>query len=367
MDVFKRMMVAVDNGYEHEDGFVVGGRGGRCCGRGRVVSQDDLVDVAEDDIDNASIIVREEESESTSVFRHHIRDEEEEDDDDDNNEVGTYTSNIDTSSFFSNKYRNHDPYGRRPRVYLAALVTSTRFDDDKTFLSVAQDMIFRFDNENMTEREAVQSTLTTVEERREFLEALDVKYSNFDGSSDEVLQNVVLVTRRTFASTLQSMWKEAAAVAAVTTPTTVLSDSTTGSFFVEPGMADDDVHEYYSTHQPPKTPKNLTMSPIRCAHKASSKLSSATKCHHQQQPSKKRRRWFFADSKTAIAPTSGTKRDRVRSSKTRYHFDFKSSSSSSAEKNGPNAMMKQPGSVQSSSMLTSPIRRVPIDPEPSSE
>ena len=58
-----------------------------------------------------------------------------------------------------------------------ALVTSTAFDCDETFSKVAQALLLRYEHEGMSEREAINATLETSEEKRAFLEALDLRHA----------------------------------------------------------------------------------------------------------------------------------------------------------------------------------------------
>ena len=288
------------------------------------------------------------------------------------------------SNFFPN-----NPYGRRcpTKPTLAPLVTTTRFDDDQTFVGVAQDMIIKFEHHSMTEREAILSTLKTAEERRAFLDALDFKYANLNLEDDNDVTgvaDVVVKAGNIFVSTLQTMWKESRVekTVAAATPTTVASEA---SFFAEAGMVDSEKHvadEYYSIHHPPKTPKNIAMSPVECTY-GSSKVSTGIilspvsynneSQNNHQKASKKRRRWFFAETSTRVDPEGAFRSDRVTPtrpdrSKKRYSFDFKIRSS--AWEHPKSSLVGGPSTSISHSMMpvaTSPIRRVSIDPEQSSE
>mmetsp|Transcript_42058 Transcript_42058/g.101132 ORF Transcript_42058/g.101132 Transcript_42058/m.101132 type:complete len:349 (+) Transcript_42058:250-1296(+) len=346
MDVFKRMIPMDDDDHHHHDD----GQDDRAAARRRVVSQDGASD---------AMPVREEVPEPSSCC-HYI-----------NDDISTH------SNFFPN-----NPYGRRPtKPLLAPLVTTTRFDDDETFVGVAQDMIIKFEHHSMTEREAIQSTLRTVEERRAFLEALDFKNANLNLQDDDAtgVEDVVITTRSIFGSTLQTMWKESMVekAAAAATPTTVASET---SFFAEAGMVEDgeNVDMYYSIHHPPKTPKNIAMSPVECTF-GSSKVSTGiilspvdynndSQNHHQKQ-SKKRRRWFFAETSTGVDPEGATRTDRVTStrpnrSKKRYSFDFKLRSSAWEQPNSSSVGGLSFSTSQSMMpVATSPILRVSIDPE----
>ena len=287
------------------------------------------------------------------------------------------------SNFFPN-----NPYGRRcpTKPALAPLVTTTRFDEEQTFVGVAQDMIIKFEHHSMTEREAIQSTLKTVEERWAFLDALDFKYANLnleDNDDATGVADVVMKTGSIFLSTFRTMWKESRVEKTVSaaTPTTVASEA---SFFAEAGMVDGEKNvadEYYSFHHPPKTPKNIAMSPVECTY-GSSTVSAGIMLspvsynkdsqNHHQKASKKRRRWFFAETSRRVDPEGAIRSDCLTStlpdrSKKRYSFDFKMRSSAWEQ---PKSLVGGPSTSIAHSMMpvaTSPIRRVSIDPEHSSE
>lgn len=220
-------------------------------------------------------------------------------------------------------------YGRRPPT----VVTSTRFDDDEVFGVVARSMLFRLERDNMTEREAIQTTLASKEDRRAFLEALDLKYAcvmgkSFDDRMGEVesetsdFQDVVLRTRSAFASTLQWMWRESTK--------DVLHSA------IEPELTVDHLNDYYNG-PPPKTPKNLVMSPVQCAYDRCSELAAkgselaSSISSAIQHPSKRRRRWFFAEANDESINTNPLTAINSSIGRGRFHFDFKLPSSSSGK------------------------------------
>jgi len=126
------------------------------------------------------------------------------------------------------------------------------------------------------------------------LEALDFRYAamNLSGEEEEEEGNdyvrateiweIVLRTRAIFAPTLKAMWKEASLVEEDISE----SSNIFASVVDEPGTVVEFEDEYY--RKPPKTPKNLCLSPVKCAH--------TTSCNFT--PSKKRRRWFFAEARS---------------------------------------------------------------------
>lgn len=161
-----------------------------------------------------------------------------------------------------------------------ALVTSTAFDNDEAFISVAKAMLLRYEQEGMSERDSINAILTSAEEKRAFLESLDLRYStmyiNEDENFEESLVNdVVQRTRYIFSFHLKALWRECS-----------ISDCGEADMTDEEFVLGIDGHEY---RQPLKTPKNLH-SPI-----ISSRSESETPCLSSKSSGKQRRR-FFPDS-----------------------------------------------------------------------
>jgi hypothetical protein len=179
-----------------------------------------------------------------------------------------------------------------------ALVTSNTFDTDETFATVAKALLFRYEHEGMSERDAINVTLVTSEEKRAFLESLDLRhatmFTNHEEDLEEALVNdLVQRTRYIFSGTLKLLWRESV----------VPDDGEPDTLSEEELVVGIDGHEY---RRPLKTPKNLH-SPITSSKSASqSSLSLTLKSSGRQ-----RRRRFFPDS---------SEQTRCR---TRIRLDFK--------------------------------------------
>jgi hypothetical protein len=169
--------------------------------------------------------------------------------------------------------RNHVESSTRYRP--AALVTSTRFDSNEALSAMAQSMLFQYEHDKMSEREIVDATLATSEDVRAFLEALDRDCA--DGDDSEISETLLQV-RSVFLPTLQKVWKESSLM-----PSNI--------FAREPAEFVDLTDDTY--HKPPKTPKNLRMSPITCPSYATSTFDA--KFAELHTPSKRQRTWFFSD------------------------------------------------------------------------
>ncbi len=197
-----------------------------------------------------------------------------------------------------------------------AVVTSSKFDSDEIFSVVARAMINRYQNENMSEREAILCTIGNPDDLRALIEAQDLRYiafasQNTDGtedSGDDTLSEIVIKIRSIFYTTLKALWRENEALAA--------SSGITGqeeSFrqHREEIITPDD--EYRKLH--PKTPKNLRMSPMRTSSfnyknhgfiSQSESIDSA--CSEGSngsmfRPFKRPRRWFFPQNKAETLAT----------------------------------------------------------------
>jgi hypothetical protein len=136
-----------------------------------------------------------------------------------------------------------------------SVVTSTEFDDDDVFQAVAQAMLYRQEMDGLCEREAINATLVTSEDKRGFLESLDLRSSNmYANIGDDELDNsgineILEMTRSTFGATLKLLWRESITG----------YDSQSSGILSEEDIdsADDNEHRHRLN-----TPKNLH-SPIR--------------------------------------------------------------------------------------------------------
>jgi hypothetical protein len=102
------------------------------------------------------------------------------------------------------------------------LVTSTYFDCDDTFKAIATAMLYRYEHEACSEREAINATLTTTEDKRSFLESLELRkvqiYNTMDEEDFELgttmttgdchsLSFIIQQTNNVFDRTLKDMWR----------------------------------------------------------------------------------------------------------------------------------------------------------------
>lgn len=138
-----------------------------------------------------------------------------------------------------------------------SVVTSTEFDDDDVFQAVARAMIFRHEIERLCERDAINATLLTSEDKRGFLESLDLRssnmYANVGGENEleqSAMDEIVEMTRATFGDTLKLLWRESI---------TGYDSQSSGMLSEEDVTADDEPEHRHRL----KTPKNLLHSPIR--------------------------------------------------------------------------------------------------------
>ena len=141
-----------------------------------------------------------------------------------------------------------------------SVVTSTAFDDDNVFQTVARAMMFRHEVERLSEREAINASLVTAEDKRAFLESLDLRsanlYMNFEETELEnsAINEVVEMTRSMFGETLKLLWRESI---------TGYDSQSSGILSQGGDIVDDDDNTGY--RQRLKTPKNYLHSPIRVA------------------------------------------------------------------------------------------------------
>lgn len=181
------------------------------------------------------------------------------------------------------------------QIRTPTIVTTTQFDNDKVFLSVASAMLALYEYEKMNERDTIRATLTKAEDVRAFLEVLDRKY--FESCSNDDLEGesstleigeIVHQVRSIFLTTLRSMWRESqwrgygASKALLMVP----QDEHT--------LVEDCDDEYY--RKPPRTPKNLRLSPVACAYRSENDTIMYESDSCLPTPSKRPRRRFFADS-----------------------------------------------------------------------
>ena len=225
-------------------------------------------------------------------------------------------------------------YGRRslpPRT----VVTCSKFDSDEAFAIVARAMVYRYEHDNFTEREAIEATLGKTDDKRAFIEAMDLKFtalvsddyiSSQQDGSDAAISEIIIETRSIFDSTLKSMWRE------------MDSDESTNvnsEALVE--QRDDDMVGLERYAKQPKTPKNLRMSPIQRTYNYKSQgedIPQSTTCSGGNQPFKRQRRWFFAETEkhSSVTPPSVCSDETecklfvnpfsVKKSLPKFHFDF---------------------------------------------
>jgi len=128
--------------------------------------------------------------------------------------TATTSTNVDEHSSSSSSVqgkRSASPTYRPPSV-----VTSTVYDDDTYFQSVARALFFHFENEGLTERKAIELTLKTTEDKRGFLESLDLRSSNMYSNVNDAgefdatgINETVERVRTTFGESLRLLWREA--------------------------------------------------------------------------------------------------------------------------------------------------------------
>eukprot|EP00536_Pseudo-nitzschia_multiseries_P004665 jgi/Psemu1/237830/estExt_Genewise1.C_790032 len=295
-------------------------------------------------------------------------------------------------------------YGRRCSARdLMSVETSNKFDSDVSFSMIARKMLYCYENENMNEREVIRATLTKAEDKRAFIEALDLKYStlltaNTDSSSgeydaDEAMSEVIHQIRSIFDATLKAMWREQEESSSSSSSTTKTEREAT--FKDVEAMAEQDRsnedHQEYRRHHRPKTPKNLRMSPMQTSFKYKSygHIARTESCESTSsvgssssnifQPFKRRRRWFFAENKkrkntersvTPPSPSLQYNRFPIKDVIPKLHFDFGGSNSSLKNNQvmfggfnidpRPVQSLRLDGSSASLSYMppTSPIRKV---------
>lgn len=188
----------------------------------------------------------------------------------------------DESISFEKKFGTGASCYRPPSV-----VTSTLFDDDEVFQAVARAMLYRYEAEGLSEREAIDATLLTLEEKRGFLESLDFRTANMYAEGDEpemessTIMELVEMIRTTFGETLKLVWRESITG----------YDGQSSRSWMEGEMVDDDDNHHY--RHPLKTPKNLH-SPIRRALGEASRTCEMS-CMTKPKSSGRQRRRFFPD------------------------------------------------------------------------
>ena len=162
-------------------------------------------------------------------------------------------------------------FGYRP----PPVVTITEFDDNDTFICIAKSMLYRYEYQEMSARDVINATLVTSEEKRTFMESLEMRGSKpcsikIDGEEQE-MKGLVKKVAGVFDKELKAMWKEST--------NEELSDPIVGE---DRGVVSDDDDDY-CRHSVPKTPKAMGFE----TPKTSSKTRSVTS---------RRRRHFFCDS-----------------------------------------------------------------------
>mmetsp|Transcript_5997 Transcript_5997/g.6704 ORF Transcript_5997/g.6704 Transcript_5997/m.6704 type:complete len:341 (-) Transcript_5997:77-1099(-) len=260
---------------------------------------------------------------------------------DDNNDTGNIV-NDDSSSSLSFSL---PLYGRRSSPPPPVVVTSTKFDSDEVFAISARAMVYRYEHENMTEQEAIDATLCKTDDKRAFIEAMDLKFTalvndNYTSSEDDdTVSEIIIQTRSIFDSTLKSMWREI-----------ISGMKCDESLNINDAMVeqrDDAVSslEQYVAH--PKTPKNLRISPIQTVYNCKKQgidmpySGSSNMGTNILQPLKRQRRWFFAETgkNSPATPPSFNGNNKkgggkisvnpfvVKKSLPKFHFDFGGSNS----------------------------------------
>lgn len=209
-------------------------------------------------------------------------------------EIEKYIGFVRQTDMDSSSVSTQDHHSCRSRR-TPTIVTYTKFDNDEVFVAVARTMLYRFEYEKLNEREAIQTTLAKSEDLRAFLEALDMKYATVYSYDEDVVNLMALEIiemvhqiRSIFLPTLRAMWEEIDS-----TEIGPSNDATTGER-EEPQMILDIDGDYY--RKPPRTPKNLRLSPVECAYKSHYDMEMDDGGICIQTPSKRPRRWFFSES-----------------------------------------------------------------------
>jgi hypothetical protein len=153
------------------------------------------------------------------------------------------------------------------------LLISTTFDHDDKFSAIAKAMIYRYDYDGMSEREAIDATLVTLNEKRTFLESLDLRNAKLyldepDEEGEFSLTALVQRTSSTFAYELRSLWRESVQAESD------YDEREAPSFFVG--------NEY---QQPPASPRGRK-----------TPISNQSSSQSVKQSGGRRRRSFFPDS-----------------------------------------------------------------------
>ncbi|CAJ1920065.1 unnamed protein product [Cylindrotheca closterium] len=164
------------------------------------------------------------------------------------------------------------------------LVTSTIFDNDDIFSAVANALIYKHEEEELSVRDAINATIFTSTEREAFLESIDLRNANMYLHQDEELENATPVgelakkVRTIFSPELQSMWREST---------------------LEREGVFENTDQYYEKPSaesgggniptPLKTPKNLHLSPVQTSVSKGNVLSA-------KSSGRQRRRSFFPDT-----------------------------------------------------------------------
>eukprot|EP00934_Nitzschia_sp_Nitz4_P005907 Nitzschia sp. Nitz4//scaffold81_size91200//21862//22695//NITZ4_004979-RA/size91200-processed-gene-0.100-mRNA-1//1//CDS//3329558689//5897//frame0 len=168
-----------------------------------------------------------------------------------------------------------------------SVVTSTVYDDDETFLRTAQDMIFYYEADGMSERSAIETALATTGDKQTFLESLELRLvsallqSQGECEGDSVMDEVVLKINDIFRDTLKLLWRESI--------TGYDRQGSSECFDAEVNGTPAEEQRYY---QPLKTPRSLH-SPIRSELKEDSEELDVSL---RPKNSGRQRRRFFPDT-----------------------------------------------------------------------
>ena len=165
-----------------------------------------------------------------------------------------------------------DPFSyRRPNIDTSNIDNHSTFDCDEKFMIVAKLLLCRHETEKLSPKDAINATLTTSKEKKDFLEALDTRHttniqsqglagnSNSHSSTSTIDHQIVLKTRAIFVGDLKELWRQS-----------ILS---TG---------------FRPSNGQSKTPTKHIHSPIKSSHKIAAERPRSNK-HRVQQ------RFFFSD------------------------------------------------------------------------
>ena len=182
-------------------------------------------------------------------------------------------------------------YSRRYLPPPPSVITSTKFDNDQTFAIVARDMLYRYEHKNMTEREAIEATLSQLDDQCAFIQAMDLKHNTvlhdeyISSKDNDALSDIIIQTRSIFHRTLKLMWEEI--TSGIMNHDAVLKSR-------NESLAEQSDDDRINIH--PKTPKNIRLSPIQSSNHTGGMVycgSSTGNGNNTLKPFKRQRRKFF--------------------------------------------------------------------------